>query len=215
MSGHRRAATRRCYSPSAKPTLAGRRRRRRLPSVVVPAAECLASRTTTCPPAGVSIRQQARHRWLSDLAVPDEAYEGTPLPKPVQQQELPINEEGSAADEPGQAPTGTESPERVMSPYFIKLARSPVHRRDLTFLPSARCGWGGRLHGFSHLHGSGPGSSKTRGPLIQIPGGITTCPNCRPAYGPLITLDPNPGGTPTKPAAPPSALDATPSPTSI
>ncbi|MFJ5825878.1 NUDIX domain-containing protein [Streptomyces microflavus] len=25
-----------------------------------------------------------------------------------------------------------------------------------------RCGWGGRLHGFSHLPGSGPASSKTR-----------------------------------------------------
>lgn len=26
-----------------------------------------------------------------------------------------------------------------------------------------RCGWAGRLHGFSHLPGSGPASSKTRG----------------------------------------------------
>lgn len=31
-----------------------------------------------------------------------------------------------------------------------------------------RCGWGGRLHGFTHFPGSGPASSKTRGPLDHI-----------------------------------------------
>ena len=65
-----------------------------------------------------------------------------------------------------------------------------------------RRGWGGRLHGFSHLPGQGPASSKTRGPLVQIPGRITACPRCRPAYGPLIMLDPKPGRTPAKPAPP-------------
>lgn len=65
-----------------------------------------------------------------------------------------------------------------------------------------RCSWGGRLHGFSPLPGSGPASSKTRGPLVQIPGRITACPSCRPAYGPLIMLDPKPGRTPAKPAPP-------------
>jgi hypothetical protein len=69
------------------------------------------------------------------------------------------------------------------------------------------CGWGGRLHGFSHLPDSGPAPNKTRGPLVQIPGRFTACPSCRPAYGPLIMLDPKPGRTPAK-AAPPTSRGA-------
>ncbi len=63
-------------------------------------------------------------------------------------------------------------------------------------------GGGGRLHGFTHLPGSGPASSKTRGPLVQIPGSSQACPSCRPAYGPLLMLDPKPGRTPAKAAEP-------------
>jgi hypothetical protein len=64
----------------------------------------------------------------------------------------------------------------------------------------------GRLHGFSHLPGSGPASSKTRGPLVHIAGRSKACPSCQPAYGPLIMLDPKPGRPPAKPAPPTSSL---------
>lgn len=60
----------------------------------------------------------------------------------------------------------------------------------------------GRLHGFSHLPGPGPASSKTRGPLVHIAVRLKACPSCQPAYGPLAMLDPRPGRTPAKPAPP-------------
>ena len=60
----------------------------------------------------------------------------------------------------------------------------------------------GRLHGFSHLPGPGPASSKTRGPLVHIAGRSKACPSCQPAYGPLTMPDPRPGRTPPKPAPP-------------
>ncbi len=69
-------------------------------------------------------------------------------------------------------------------------------------------GWGGRLHGFTCLPGSGPASSKTRGPLVQIPGSSQACPSCRPAYGPLLMLDPNRAGHRPKPQSRPHALGA-------
>ncbi len=68
-----------------------------------------------------------------------------------------------------------------------------------------RCGWGGRLHGFSHLPGPGPAPSKTRGPLVLITGRSKACPSCQPAYGPLIMLGPRPGRPPAKPAPPTSS----------
>jgi hypothetical protein len=67
----------------------------------------------------------------------------------------------------------------------------------------------GRLHGFSHLPGPGPASSKTRGPLAHIAVRSKACPSCQLAYGPLVMLDPRPGRPPAKPAPPTYMLTVT------
>ena len=47
--------------------------------------------------------------------------------------------------------------------------------------------------GFTHLPGPGPASGKARGPLVQIPGRITTCPSCRASVRPPDHARPQPG----------------------
>ncbi|MFJ9684974.1 EndoU domain-containing protein [Streptomyces bacillaris] len=47
--------------------------------------------------------------------------------------------------------------------------------------------------GFTHLPGPGPASGKARGPLVQIPGRITTCPSCQASVRPPDHARPQPG----------------------
>ncbi len=47
--------------------------------------------------------------------------------------------------------------------------------------------------GFTHLPGPGPAPGKARGPLVQIPGRITTCPSCRASVRPPDYARPQPG----------------------
>lgn len=71
--------------------------------------------------------------------------------------------------------------------------------------------------GFTHLPGLGPASGKARGPLVQIPGRITTCPSCRASVRPPDHARPQPGQdtgqSPLRRAHARSRLTATPTAT--
>lgn len=97
-----------------------------------------------------------------------------------------------AGQRPGRAETRSGSPEARRKPD-APARRTPGRRRgDSSELAGTEVGPVGSV-GFTHLPGPGPASGKARGPLVQIPGRITTCPSCRASVRPPDHARPQPG----------------------
>ena len=86
-------------------------------------------------------------------------------------------------------PARGPAPSRACTPASAPLQPNRRPRRAHSDEPpdvrgEVRRGWGDRFHGSSHLPGPSPASSKTRGPLVLIPGQVQSPPelptNVRP-----------------------------------
>ncbi|MEV8353944.1 YDG/SRA domain-containing protein [Streptomyces niveus] len=123
-----------------------------------------------------------------------EVYEGTPLPNPVQQEELPIDESGQVLVGTEKAPAGTESPERVTT-TVQRIVRSSVVKRQVK-------AWHGNRCQICNLRIEVPGGSYSEGAHMQALGSphngpdtagnvLCLCPNCHVMFdaGAIVLRD--------------------------
>ncbi|MFE5682579.1 YDG/SRA domain-containing protein [Streptomyces sp. NPDC056512] len=109
-----------------------------------------------------------------------EAYDGTPLPEPTQQETLPAAR-GSVDTGSGQSPSGNESPERVTT-TVQRIVRNSAVKRQVKTWHDNRCQ-------ICHMRIEVPGGSYSEGAHIQALGSphngpdttsnvLCLCPNC-------------------------------------
>ncbi|MFB7045140.1 YDG/SRA domain-containing protein [Streptomyces microflavus] len=122
-----------------------------------------------------------------------EAYEGTPLPNPVQQEVLPTDEESDPV-ESGTMPAGIESPERVTTTVQRIVRNSAVKRQVKA--------WHGNRCQICSLRIDVPGGSYSEGAHMQALGSphngpditgniLCLCPNCHVMFdaGAIVLTD--------------------------